>query len=402
MSIGTSRWGRERARRRFHALEVMWPAIPIGLVIMGVVNAAQLAAHWSAYDDVRVVLGIYVGLAAVTALVWFRSRDGLGPVVSAVAIAAGPLACLAIATQLTSTELVGLANWVAGFSVVPIITLHFSRPPEETVLGIAALIGAQAFVLRDISGSVRDMHAVVLSGGAAAAIAAGTALLVSALRRAVEAGHELRARELENRWHQATRAHAADRRDARISDAERQAAGLLSDVAAGRVRADDSTMIERAARLARTLRVEVAEASARSLLADLLVTDPLSRSATVDVWDPDNLTDRMRVDDRTRLVAAVRDVLATSATWVTVSVQAVSPGRAEVSIGNVGAPPPTTEAWRALVRSVGARSTHHEPDRWFYDYTLSIRALSIRASSIVDPSIVDPKRDAETARNPGG
>jgi hypothetical protein len=329
-----------------------------------------------------VVVLIYLGLAGMTALVWFRARVGLGPVVSAGAVLVGPLAFLAIATQLEPADLTGLANWVSGYSVAPMLLLPFVRPLEDLAVGVAGLVAVQFYILRDAGESIRDLHMTVLSGGAAPAIAIGAALLVSAMRRTVEAGDELNARAREAVRQRAVRESAVERLGLRIGETEKEAAELLEDISAGRVSCRDPDVIRQSYRLAAALRRELGRHGRRSLLQDLLVPHPgisAGDVAEVEVVDDDDLGRLLGLEDRIMLVEAVREAMAVSSGLVRVSVLSVSHRRAMVIVGVDGGPVPATETWRELRDRAGGHITSTTPGRWFYDRELPLRSRPLGA-----------------------
>ncbi|GAA3892999.1 hypothetical protein GCM10022243_67470 [Saccharothrix violaceirubra] len=352
---GVNRWSRARAAERFAGLgPLLWPSLPWGLAVMALANLAQLLAHWSSYRNGPVVVAVLVGLAGATALVWFRSRTGLGPVAAGVGVLAGPLACVVIATQLPADQLTGLANWVSGFAVAPVLLLPFSRPVEEVVAALAALVVVQAVVLEGVTGTPRQLHAVVLSGGAAAAIGAGTALLVGVMRATVRAGRDLAVRAREAEWERIARTAAVGRQDVVVGAVEAASARLLDDIGHGRRDPASPDVVAECARLAAALAPDLLHRSRLPLLEVQLEPAVADTGAVLVVHDDEDLVRRLAITDRTLLVRALDDVLSACAA-VEVTVLPVD-GRAHVMLAVTGAGP-DTPGWHDLVDRFGGSTT---------------------------------------------
>ncbi|MFF3330510.1 hypothetical protein ACFYWX_13275 [Streptomyces sp. NPDC002888] len=368
------RWGRRSAKARYAELgALMWRSLPIGLAVMTLVNLAQLAAHWTAYDEGWAVVLILAGLVTVLALVWLRTPRGIGPVLSAVAVLAGPAACVLISFQLDCGELTGLANWVAGYSVVPILLLPFGRPPEEPVLGVAALVATQAVVMGGAGLNLRDLHNVVLSGGAAATIATGTALLVSVWRQMVVTGRTMAREARSTAWARRVRQGAEVSMGWAVEDSEREAARLLDGLATGALRAGDPAVQVRCREVADELRRRTRELQGRSMLQALLLPEGRSGRGGAEVEDEEDLCRRLPVEERLLLVGALREVAERSTGGLWVTVHGESPGRVKLTVGTDGGPLPRTPSWDELSERFPVHVTHVTGDRWFHIWEMPLR-----------------------------
>jgi hypothetical protein len=164
-----------------------------------------------------------------------------GPL-SGVALLTGPAACLVMGTQLSQAALTGPANWVSGFSVVPIVLLPFSRPVEEMLLGVTGLAAAQAYVMADAGRTLRDLHTIVLSGGAAAVIGLGIMVVVAVLRQTDAIRREQAQRALQAIWSRIYYADTVVSLQDKVTGTQAAAARILDAVAAGTADVSDPAL----------------------------------------------------------------------------------------------------------------------------------------------------------------
>jgi hypothetical protein len=283
----------------------MWNSIPAGLAVFVALNAGQIVQSWPAYQNPWLVEALLVALVGVFVLVWARSWDGVGPVLSAVALAAGPAACAIIATQLNGTQLTSPANWVSGFCVVPIILLPFSRPLEEMVLGIVALVVTQAIVMADAGHNLRDLHSIVMSGEAGPAIGVGVIFLVAVIRQMDAIRLKQGQRDL----------YAMEQRDYRratvslrhrVSAVLTEAAEMLGLLATGAASVAESEVKEQCGRLNAAVRRELTSLGQPSLMRIML----MAKGDTFDweIDDPWDISQYFQFGDQMAVVRALDEI----------------------------------------------------------------------------------------------
>jgi len=381
----TSRWSRQRARERCEPLShFMWQAIPYGLAVFAVFNAVQLAVGWPAYRHGWVPVVLLVVLVSVFMLIWQRSPGGVGPLLSALALVTGPLACLAIATQLSETALTGPANWVSGFCVVPLCLLPFSRPAEEMLLGVAALAAIQAFVMADAGRTLRDLHTIVMSGGAGAAIGIGVFFLVAVIRRMDTVNQDLKRQGLSVIQSRILQEGSRASLQVKLNNTETAAAAMLDGLANGTADVTDPGVQRRCAELADDLRRELRSLDEPSLLlAELL---PGSGDLRWVIDDELNLSQRFGFQDRILLVRALRSVLELVPEGVAVRVLPLTGEVARVTVTSEFAELPATPEWRVVrqrfamrVRpgtAAGSRPGSTPGKRWIYQWDTPVTSIS--------------------------
>ena len=344
----SNRYSRQRARQRWRPLSSFtWFSIPVGLAVFTAVNVVQIAASWHDYRHGWVAALLLAGLVGVFALVWYRSRYGTGPVLSALALVAGPATCLIIATQLNQTTLTSPANWVSGFCVVPIILLPFTRPPEEMALGIAALIAVQAAVMADAGRSLRDLHTIVMSGGAGAAIGVGIIFLVAVIRR-MDAIHRRQARRaLAAIWSRIYYQDTTISLRHRVTATQIAAAEMLDALAADAAHVTDPEVQRECARLTAALRRELQDLGQPSLLLTELM--PKDGEFGWDIDDAYNASQHFRSEDRLAIVGALSGIRTLRPDGITVRVLPLpASGRARVVVFSGAEALPDTPDWRAV------------------------------------------------------
>jgi hypothetical protein len=367
-----NRYSRQAARDRCEPLwDFMWLSLPFGLAVFTVVNLLQIVSSWADYSHGWVALLLLAGLASVFMLIWLRSPDGIGPVLSAFALTAGPAACLIIATQLNQTTLTSPANWVSGFCIVPICLLPFSRPPEEMALGIAAIVAAQAAAMRNAGHNLRDLHSIVLSGGAGAAIGVGIMLLIAVLRR-MNAIH----RQQVQRALDAIRANIRDQDAAvflteRVTAAQVAAAAMLEAVAAGDTDVAAPEVRRECQRLRAAVRSELLALGEQSLLRAELT--PADGPFYWEVRDEDNLGQHFDDADRLLIVRALRSIARLVPDDISVQVQPL-PNRHQAMVLVVSATVllPDTPDWQALRRRFTVIMARGEAGRLIYSWNVPV------------------------------
>ena len=373
----SNRWSKQRAFERCEPLSrFMWRSLPIGLAVFAVVNVVQLAWGWSSYRDGWVAALLLVILASVFMLVWYRSLTGVGPVLSALALVTGPAACLIIATQLDQTALTGLANWVSGFCIVPIILLPFSRPLEEMVLGVAALVGVQGFVMADAGRTLRDLHTIVMSGGAGAVIGVGTVFLVAVIRQMDTIRRGQAQRALDMIWSQIYRQDTSVMLQRRVTVSETAAAQMLDALAAGTADVADPEVQRKCAALSADLRRELLDLGQSSLLlAEILPADGELRWV---IDDEDNLSQHFHYKDRLLLVKALRSLLSLVPDGVSVRVKPLPRvNRAMVVVTSDLAALLDTPDWRTARQRFAVCTTAGSArgERWLYSWNMSVNRV---------------------------
>ena len=371
----TGRWSRQRARQRWVPLSIfMWRMLPYGLAVFTVLNAAQLAIFWPAYRHGPVAVLLLVTLAGMYMLIWYRSPGGVGPLLSALAVATGPVACLVIATQLSQTDLTGLANWVSGFCVVPICLLPFSRPPEEMAVGVASLGIVQGFVMADAGRSLRDLHTIVMSGGAGVAIGISVFFIVAVIRQIDTIGQLLKRQALDATRTRIVREGSRASLRLRVTATETAAAAVLDTLSAGSGDLADPDVQRRCAGLAEDLRRELTSLGSQSLLWAELQPDAGDLRWLID--DELNLSQRFGYEDRILLVRALRGIRELLAEGVAVEVLPLSAEQASVTVVSESAPLPATRDWRVACRRFGVHTRPHathgptRDQRWSYQWDM--------------------------------
>jgi len=372
--LRSNRWSRQQARKRCENLSTfMWNSLPFGLAVFIVVNIVQLVAGWPAYRHGWVAVLLLLVLASAFLLVWRRSPNGVGLGVSSLALVAGPAACLTIATQLNQTGLTGLANWVSGFCIVPIILLPFSRPIEEMVLGLAALIGAQAFVMADAGRSLRDLHTIVMSGGAGPVIGIGTFFLVAVIRRMDAVNQELKRQGLDAIWSRVLQDGTGVSLQLRVNATEARAAEMLEALAEGAVNTADPGVQGSCATVAADLRRELQDLEEQSLLlAEILPDGGELRWVITDKF---NLSQRFRSEDRILLARALRGILRILPEGISITVRPISDNHAQVMMISESSELPDLPDWRAFCQAFGVVSTpgSAQGERWIYRWDMPVK-----------------------------
>jgi hypothetical protein len=344
----SNRYSGQSARQRWRPLSsFMWLSIPVGLAVFTAVNMVQITASWHDYRHGWVAAVLLTGLVGVFLLIWFRSRDGIGPALSALALITGPAACLIIATQLNQTTLTSPANWVSGFCVVPIILLPFSRPPEEMALGIAALIAVQAAVMVNAGRSLRDLHTIVMSGGAGAVIGVGIIFLVVVIRR-MDAIRRRQARgALAAIWSRIYYQDTTVSLQHRVTATQLAAAEMLDALAAGIADITDPEVQRECDRLRAALRRELQDLGQRSLLLTELM--PKDGGFGWDIDDAYNASQHFKSEDRLAIVGALSEIRALKPDGITVKVLPLrASSQAKVVIISGSEALPDTPEWRAV------------------------------------------------------
>ena len=315
----SGRWSKQRAAERCAPLSTfMWQSLPVGLAVLTIVNVAQLLGGWSSYRHGSVAVLLLASLVSMFMLIWYQSPKGVGPVLSGLAVLTGPAACLIIATQLNPTALTGPANWVSGFCIVPILLLPFSRPPEEMVLGVAAIIAAQAAVMWNAGRTLRDLHTIVMSGGAGAAIGVSTLFLVAVIRQLDTMRREQAEHALEAIRFGIYRQDASVSLRLRVTAAEAAAARMLDALATGAADLTDPHVQRACVQLTADLRRELQNLTQPSLLLAAILPDDGELRWSVD--DDQNVIQHLRFDDRRIIINALRSILALMPVDVSISI----------------------------------------------------------------------------------
>jgi hypothetical protein len=377
----TCRWSRQQARQRCASLSAfMWRGLPRGLAVFAVLNAAQLAIGWPSYRHGLVVVALLAALIAMFLLVWRRSPGGIGLLISGLAIIAGPVACLAIATQLNEIALTGPANWVSGFCVVPICLLPFARPVEEMGLGIASLAVVQGYVMAGAGRSLRDLHTIVMSGGAGVAIGIGIVFLVEVIRQMDTVNQDLKREDLDVIRLRIVRADSRASLKLKLTNTESGAAELLDALADGTVDVADLVVQQSCAQFAEDLKRELRSLESQSLLLAELLPD--TGDLRWVIGDEFNLSQRFVYEDRILLVRGLRSILARVPEGVSVKVLELADDSAGVTVASERAELPATPEWRAICRRFAVRTRSGSASgtsaaapsgkRWIYQWDMPV------------------------------
>jgi len=353
-----------------------WLAMPFGLAVFAVVNAVQLAWGWPDYRHPWVAVGLLLWLIAMFLVVWYRSPSGLGPVLSAVALLTGPAACLVMGAQLSQAALTGPANWVSGFSVVPIVLLPFSRPVEEMLLGVAGLAAAQAYVMADAGRTLRDLHTIVMSGGAPAVIGVGTVFVVAVIRQMDAIRREQAQRALQAIWSRIYYADTVVSLQDKVTETQAAAARVLDAVAAGTADVTDPVLQRACATLTADLRRELRDLGQPSLLLAEIM--PHDGGLRWDVTDEYNVSQHFTYADRVLLVRGLRSILPLAPEGVSVSVLPLPENRlAKVVVVSSPDPLPHTPQWQLACGRLGVPTPAPPSDggRWIYAWNMTVTPL---------------------------
>ena len=376
MAPVNGRWSAARARQRCEPLRgFTWLAMPFGLAVFAVVNAVQLAWGWPDYRHPWVAVGLLLWLLATFMVVWYRSPSGVGPVLSGVALLTGPAACLVMGAQLSQAALTGPANWVSGFSVVPIVLLPFSRPVEEMLLGVAGLAAAQAYVMADAGRTLRDLHTIVMSGGAGAVIGVGIIFGVAVIRQMDAIRREQAQRALQAVWSRIYYADTVVSLQGKVTQTQAAAARVLDAVAAGIADVSDPALQHACATLTADLRRELRDLEQPSLLlAEIL---PHDGDLRWNVTDEYNVSQHFAYADRVLLVKALRSILPLAPEGVSVSVLPLPENRlAKVVVVSSLCPLPPTAQWQVACSRFTVRlPAPSRADRWIYSWNMTVTPL---------------------------
>jgi hypothetical protein len=375
-SVG-GRWSKARARQRCEPLSrIIWVALPSGLAVFTVVNAVQLGLGWPGYRHPWIAVALLLWLAATFLLVWYRSPTGVGPVLSAIALLTGPAACLIMGTQLSEAAVAGPANWVAGFCVVPIAALPLSRPAEEMLLGVAGLAAAQAYVMADAGRTLRDLFAIVMSGGAGPIIGVAILLYVAVVRQMDTIHREQARRALQAVWSRIYFQDAVVSLQDKVTETQATAARVLDAVADGTADLSDPGLQRTCAALTADLRRELRNLGQPSLLLTEIM--PHDGGLRWNVTDEYNASQHFAYQDRLALVKALRSVLPLAPEGVSVSVLPL-PENALAKVVVVSGPdaiPPTAQ-WQDACRRFAVRAPATPPPggRWIYSWNMAVTSL---------------------------
>ena len=354
----------------------MWAGIPLGLAVFAVVNAVQLGLGWPDYRHPWIAVALLLWLIATFMVVWYRSPAGLGPVLSGVALLTGPAACLVMGTQLSQAALTGPANWVSGFSVAPIIVLPFSRPVEEMLLGVAGLAAAQAYVMADAGRTLRDLHTIVMSGGAAAVIGVGIMVVVAVIRQMDAIRREQAQRALQAVWSRIYYADTVVSLQDKVTETQAAAARVLDAVAAGTADVTDPALQRACATLTADLRRELRDLGQPSLL--LAEVMPHDGALRWDITDEYNVSQHFAYADRVLLVRGLRSILPLVPDGLSVSVLPLPENRlAKVVVVSSPGPLPPTPQWQLACGRLGVPAPVPPPPggRWIYSWNMTVTPL---------------------------
>jgi len=371
------RWSRERARQRCEPLSrYLWVALPYGLAVFTAVNAVQLALGWAAYRHPWIAVGLLVWLAATFLVIWHRSPSGVGPVLSGVALLTGPAACLIMAAQLSQNAVGGPANWVSGFCVVPIAALPFSRPTEEMLAGVAGLAAAQAYVMAGAGQTLRDLHTIVMSGGAGPIIGVAILLFVAVVRQMDTIHREQAERGLQAVWSRIYLQDTVVSLQDKVTETQASAASVLDAVAAGTADVSDPGLQRTCAGLSADLRRELRNLGQPSLLLTEIM--PPGADLRWNVADEYNVSQHFAYADRLLLVRALRSLLPLAPESLSVSVLPL-PENALAKVVIVSGPDalPRTAEWQAACREFAVRTPAPPPPggRWIYSWNMTVTPL---------------------------
>jgi hypothetical protein len=353
----------------------MWVGMPFGLAVFAVVNAVQLAWGWPEYRQPWIAVGLLLWLTATFMVVWYRSPSGVGPALSGVALLTGPAACLVMGTQLSQAALTGPANWVSGFSVAPIVLLPFSRPVEEMLAGVAGLAAAQAYIMADAGRTLRDLHTIVLSGGAPAVIGVGIMVVVAVVRQTDAIRREQAQRALKAIWSRIYYADTVVSLQDKVTETQAAAARILDAVAAGTADVSDPALQRTCATLTADLRRELRDLGQPSLLLAEIM--PHDGGLRWNVTDEYNVSQHFAYADRVLLVRGLRSILALAPEGVSVSVLPLPENRlAKVVVVSSPGPLPQTAQWQSACGRLGVPPpAPPRGDRWIYSWNMTVTPL---------------------------
>jgi len=368
------RYSRRAARQRWQPLSrFMWYSIPAGLAVFTAGNISQIVQSWHDYKHGWVVPVLLAAIAGVFALVWARSWHGVGPAVSAIALVTGPAACLIIARQLSEGLLTSPANWVSGFCVVPIILLPFSRPLEEMVLGIVALIAVQGAVMANVGDTPRDLHSIVMSGGAGPAIGIGIIFLVAVIRQMDTLRREQVQRALIAIEMRSDQQETVSLRH-RAFAAANAAADMLGALAAGTASIAEPEVRRECGRLNGAVRRELAGLGQPPLLRSELMAKGGELNWEIDdLW---NVSQHFRVEDQIAIIDALSEIRKLRPDGITIQLLPLPVHhRARIVIISGTLALPETPGWRALLDRFGVdRPPDGAPgDRQIYWWDIPVR-----------------------------
>ena len=372
----SNRWSAARASQRCEPLRgFIWLGMPFGLAVFAVVNAVQLAWGWPDYRHPWIAVGLLLWLIAAFAAVWYRSPSGVGPALSGVALFTGPAACLIMGTQLSQAALTGPANWVSGFSVAPIVLLPFSRPVEEMLLGVAGLAAAQAYVMADAGRTLRDLHTIVMSGGAAAVIGVGIMVVVAVIRKMDAIRREQAQRALQAIWSRIYYADTVVSLQDKVTETQAAAARVLDAVAAGTADVSDPVLQRTCATLTADLRRELRDLGQPSLLLAEIM--PHDGGLRWNVTDEYNVSQHFAYADRVQLVKGLRSIMPLVPEGVSVSVLPLPENRlAKVVVVSSPLPLPHTAQWQSACGRFDVRPpAPPRGDRWIYSWNMTVTPL---------------------------
>jgi hypothetical protein len=367
-----ARYGRAAAAVRWQESgSPIWLALVPGLVVMGALNLLVLGASWAQYRRPWTVLLAWLLISVTAALVWLRSRDGLGPVPCLLALAAAVGAQVWVAGELAGADPLGLANWSTGYSALALVLVPFSRPPEEVAAHVVTLAATGGTVLAGAAHGLRGQHLLVMSAGSGPTIVCGSALLIAALRRILTRAGALRDMALDERAHRDARESMDELLRTQAEASDQEAAALLDGLASGVLRPDAPETVRRCREVSTALRTELGLRARRTWLQALLLSDLRARGLPPEclvVFDDDDLGPRLRPRDRRLLREAALDVLDAGNTGARLTLMAGDcPGEAVLVLRADGGPVPRTPTWRALARRRRAALTRGTGRHWFFD-----------------------------------
>lgn len=361
------RWSRERARERWHELEVFaGRPLGIGMAVVGVWPSFALAIDWTRYTAPWVALAVYLASLAIVAGMWWLGPRGIGAGTSVAAgIALGGLTVV-LAWQVPPGQPFGAAAWLGSWGAAIPMLLGLSRPIEEplAILSVLAASNVVAVVRADLG--VGALHTAPLHLGMPVAVTAAGLALVAALRRSVATARRSREQtQALARREQVSRTVERER-TSRFAAWQARIVPLLEDVATGRLSARDPDVGARCRAYAAAVRAELGVES-ESILSALLPSTP---GIDVVIRDLD-VGHRLTAADRIALTRLVHDVCA-GATAGALQVTLLPDGEPGTPVTHAvailaadGLPAPLAGNGGTLTAS---------PPRWWYDLRLRCEA----------------------------
>jgi hypothetical protein len=237
--------------------------------------------------------------------------------------------------------------------------------------------------MADAGRTLRDLFAIVMSGGAGPIIGVAIMFFVAVVRQMDTIHREQAQRALQAVWSRIYFQDTVVSLQDKVTATQATAAGVLDAVADGTVDVSDPGLQRTCAMLTADLRRELRNLGQPSLL----LTEIMSHDAGLrwNVTDEYNVSQHFAYADRLLLIRALRSMLPLADEGVSVSVLPL-PENALAKVVVVSGPGklPQTAQWQAACQRFAVRSPPAPPPggRWIYSWNMTVTPLFWRRDDL--------------------